>query len=65
MRGLVTRMARLTQVALLLDDAQADDGSCPWLGAAADLLLRRFALPGWDPIADPDYEGLIATILEG
>ena len=65
MRGLVTRMARLTQVALLLDDAQADDGSCPWLGAAADLLLRRFALPGWDPIADPDYEGLIAAILEG
>ncbi|OGK97588.1 MAG: hypothetical protein A3E31_11400 [Candidatus Rokubacteria bacterium RIFCSPHIGHO2_12_FULL_73_22] len=65
MRGLVTRMARLTQVALLLDDAQADDGTCPWLGAAADLVLRRFALPGWDPLGDPDYEGLIAAILEG
>ncbi|OGK76771.1 MAG: hypothetical protein A2050_12620 [Candidatus Rokubacteria bacterium GWA2_73_35] len=63
-RGLVTRMARVTQVALLLDDAQADGGACPWLGAAADLLLRRFTLPGWDPLADPDYERLIATVLE-
>jgi len=64
MRRLVTRMARLTQVSLLLQDAQAQDGLGPWLGAAADLLLRRFALPAWDPLADPEYEALVATVTE-
>ena len=63
-RGLVGRIARLTQVALLLDDAQADAsaGTVPWLGDAADLLLRRYVEAGYDPTTDGGYPDLIARL---
>ena len=65
-RGLVTRMARIVQVALLLDDAQHDGGNngLGWLPAAAQFLLDRHVVPGYDPREDPGYPGLIRQILE-
>jgi len=65
-RGLVTRMARIVQVALLLEDAQhavAEDG-VGWLPAAAQFLLSRYVVPGYDPREDPGYPELIRQILE-
>ena len=65
-RGLVTRMARIVQVALLLDDAHHDGGNngLGWLPAAAQFLLDRHVVPGYDPREDPGYPGLIRQILE-
>jgi alkylation response protein AidB-like acyl-CoA dehydrogenase len=65
-RALVTRIARITQVALLLDDAQhtAGDEALRWLPAAAQLLLNRHVRTDWDPVEDPAYPSLIREILE-
>ncbi|MBI2527963.1 MAG: acyl-CoA dehydrogenase family protein [Candidatus Rokubacteria bacterium] len=65
-RGLVTRIARIVQVALLLEDAQhAGEGEgAGWLAAAAQFLLNRSVVPGYDPREDPGYPGLIRQILE-
>lgn len=66
MRGLITRIARITEVALLLEDAQhaAGERGLGWLGAAAQLLLNRHVLPGYDPAADSRYPELIRRVLE-
>ncbi len=64
-RGLVTRMARVVQVALLLDDAQharAED-EVDWLPDAARFLLDRFVTPGYDPREDPAYPALIDRLM--
>ena len=65
-RTLMTRVARIMQVALLLDDAQhAREGDgVGWLGAAAQLLLDRFVRPGDEALAD-GYPALIREIVEG
>jgi acyl-CoA dehydrogenase len=64
-RGLMTRAARLTQVALLLDDAQhaADAPDWDWLGASAELVLNRHVVPGWEPMDDPGHPALIGRVL--
>jgi hypothetical protein len=62
-RTLVGRMARLFQVAVLLDDAQRPElATVPWLGDAASLLLTR-ARAGYDATADPGYAGLTERLL--
>jgi hypothetical protein len=65
-RGLVTRIARITEVALLLDDAQQSGGAqgLGWLPAAAEFLLARYALTGYDPVDDSRYPGLVSRVLE-
>jgi acyl-CoA dehydrogenase len=65
-RVLVGRMARIFQVALLLDDAQADAGEhrIGWLAAAAELLLNREGACGYDATTDPGYPALIDQVLE-
>ena len=66
-RALVGRMARITQAALLLDDAArvgASEG-LGWLGAAAELVLDRWAAAGYEPARDPGYGALIGRVLAG
>jgi alkylation response protein AidB-like acyl-CoA dehydrogenase len=66
-RPLMTRVARLLQVGLLLDDAQyaqAEPG-LGWLGPAAGFLLDRHARAGYDPLEDPAYPELVGAVLEG
>ncbi|HET8576890.1 MAG TPA: acyl-CoA dehydrogenase family protein [Methylomirabilota bacterium] len=64
-RALMTRAARITQVALLLDDAQhaADAPDWGWLAASAELVLNRCVVPGWEPMDDPGHPALIARVL--
>ncbi len=64
-RGLVGRMARIVQVALLLEDAQDDvqEQRVGWLPAAAQLLLDRHAASGYDAMKDPRYPELIDRVL--
>ncbi len=64
-RVLMTRVARITQVALLLEDAQyaADDPGWGWLEAAAELILNRWVVPGWEPMDDPGYPALVGRVL--
>lgn len=66
-RALAGRMARLTQAALLLEEADQapPDGPLGWLPAAAQLLLHRSRRPGYDPAADPAYPALVREIVEG
>ncbi|MEK7714814.1 MAG: acyl-CoA dehydrogenase family protein, partial [candidate division NC10 bacterium] len=66
MRGLMTRIARIMQAALLLEDAQhgAGEKGLGWLGAAAQLILNRHVLVGYDPAADRGYPELIRQVLE-
>ncbi len=66
MRGLVTRIARVMQVSLLLDDAQHAAGAkgLGWLPAAAQFILNRHVLAGYDPVEDRGYPELIRQILE-
>jgi alkylation response protein AidB-like acyl-CoA dehydrogenase len=66
MRGLMTRVARIVQVSLLLEDAQHAVGEkgLGWLWAAAQLILNRHALAGYDPVGDRGYPGLIRQVLE-
>ena len=64
MRSLATRMARLFQVALLLDDAARDEtASVPWIGDAAQFLLDRDVVAGYEPMDDPAYPARIDRIL--
>ncbi len=65
MRGLMTRVARIMQVALLLEDAQhaAGDEGLAWLPVAAEFLLKRHVLSGWEPDGDPGYAELIREVL--
>jgi len=65
-RGLMGRAARVAQVALLLEDADRASGeaSLGWLPAAAELLLKRWALPGYDAVADPEYPALVSQLVE-
>ena len=64
-RALVTRIGRISQAALLLDDAQqtAGEEGLGWLGAAAQFVLNRYAVAGYDPTADPTYPGLVGQVL--
>ncbi|MEK7701984.1 MAG: acyl-CoA dehydrogenase family protein [candidate division NC10 bacterium] len=66
MRGLMTRVARIMQVSLLLEDAQhaAGEKGFGWLGAAAQLILNHHVLTGYDPAADRGYPELIRQVLE-
>jgi alkylation response protein AidB-like acyl-CoA dehydrogenase len=60
MRGVATRVARLFQVAVLLDDAASDEGaSVPWLAAAAQFLLARDVVAGYEPMSDPMYPATV------
>lgn len=66
MRGLIGRMARITQAALLLEDAQA--AAAPMasrLGASAQFLLDRWVTTGYEAMRDPAYAARIAGIIEG
>jgi hypothetical protein len=60
-RGVVGRLARLVQAALLLEDAQhaAGEPRVDWLPAAAQLLLNRYAATDYDAAKDPGYLELI------
>jgi acyl-CoA dehydrogenase len=60
-RALVGRIARLAQVALLLEQAQA--GGPAWLAPAADLLLRRTLETDTDRRRDTAYPTLIDAVL--
>ncbi|HET7343128.1 MAG TPA: acyl-CoA dehydrogenase family protein [Methylomirabilota bacterium] len=62
-RTLVGRLARLFQVAVLLDDARRPElATVPWLADAASLLLAR-ARAGYDATADPDYAALTERLV--
>jgi hypothetical protein len=65
-RGVVFRLGRLLQVALLLDDAATSEGQAglQWLGAAAEFLLDRDLRPGYDALEEPGYPGRIARLVE-
>jgi acyl-CoA dehydrogenase len=65
-RALMGRAARLWQVAQLLEDADRTDGEAglAWLPAAPELLLKRWALPGYDAAADPAYRDLVTRLVE-
>ena len=65
-RGLMGRAARVAQVALLLEEADRASGEAGlgWLAAAAELLLKRWVLPGYDAVADPAYPELVRQIVE-
>jgi hypothetical protein len=66
-RPMMTRVARLMQVALLLDDAQyaqAEPG-LGWLGPAAGFLLDRHARAAHDALEDPGYPELVGAVIEG
>jgi hypothetical protein len=66
-RDFMERVARLTQVALLLEDADRvdhpADPDLAWLADAAELLLKRRVLPGYDAAADPAYPGLVRRLV--
>ncbi len=64
-RGLVGRIARIVQVALLLEDAQAgaQEHRVGWLPAAAQFLLDRHAASDYDAVKDPGYPELINQVL--
>ncbi len=66
MRSLMTRIARIMQVSLLLEDAQhsAGEKGLGWLSAAAQFILNRYARAGYDPAEDRGYPELIRQILE-
>jgi hypothetical protein len=61
-RALVGRLARIFQVALLLEDA-GREGSPDWLAAAAELLLTRYVVRGYEPAADAGYGELLERLL--
>jgi alkylation response protein AidB-like acyl-CoA dehydrogenase len=62
-RAVFGRIARVMQVALLLEDAQADAGATvPWLPAAAEWLLRRHLTVGWRATRDAGYPDLVARL---
>jgi hypothetical protein len=65
-RGLMGRAVRITQVALLLEDADraSREPGPGWLAAAAELLLKRWVLPGYDAVADPVYPDLVRQLAE-
>jgi acyl-CoA dehydrogenase len=65
-RSAASRLGRLLQVSLLLDDAAAAGagGSLGWLGTAGELLLDRDLRPGYDPVEDPGYPARIARLAE-
>jgi alkylation response protein AidB-like acyl-CoA dehydrogenase len=65
-REVVSRLGRLLQVSLLLDDAARAEGvaGLRWLGAAAELLLDRDLRSGYDAPEDPGYPARIARLLE-
>jgi alkylation response protein AidB-like acyl-CoA dehydrogenase len=65
-RGLVTRVARLMQVALLLEHARhaGAEPALGWLSAAAKLLLDAHLRPTDDPASEPDYPELIRHLTE-
>jgi len=65
-RGLMGRAARVAQVALLLEDADraSREAGLGWLAAAAELLLKRWALPSYDAVADPAYPELVRQLAE-
>jgi alkylation response protein AidB-like acyl-CoA dehydrogenase len=67
LRPAVGRLARLVQVTLLLEDAcvAGERPGLGWLPAAADWLLHRDLVPGYDPADDPGYPARIGQILEG
>lgn len=63
-RGVAARMARIFQVAVLVDDAVSDEGaSVPWLGAAAQFLLERDVIAGYEPMNDPMYSANIDQLV--
>jgi acyl-CoA dehydrogenase len=64
-RALMGRVARLWQAALLLGDADRMRGEpgLDWLPAAADLLLKRWALPAYAASADPAYPDLVMRLV--
>ena len=63
-RGLVTRLARIVQTSLRLEDAQRDvELRLPWLRAAAQLLLDRDVTPGYEPMDDPGAAALVRDLL--
>lgn len=63
LRGVVIRLARVVQAALLLQDAAGAPDELAWLPAAADLLLRQAGRG--EPADDPDHPRLIDRILAG
>jgi hypothetical protein len=64
-RPVGTRLARIVQVALLLDDAQdeAVGPQVPWLGAAAQLLLSRDVVRDREPIDDPAWAQAVRELV--
>ncbi len=64
-RGVATRLARVVQVGLLLEDAQAAEVGTPvrWLPAAAEFLLKRHLSPGYEPMDDPDWGALVRRVV--
>jgi hypothetical protein len=61
-RAVFTRLARVVQAAVLLEDAQAAP-EIPWLPAAAEWLLKRGAVPGYEPMDDPAYPRLVRSLV--
>jgi acyl-CoA dehydrogenase len=64
-RALIARCARIWQVSILLDEAQAAEvaAAVPWLGDAADFLLKRNVESGYDAARDPGYAALVARLV--
>ncbi len=65
-RGLVHRMARIFQVALLLEEADHDlvakrPTSLP---AVAEFFLNRYVVSSYDPTEHPGYGDLIRQVVE-
>jgi hypothetical protein len=60
LRRLAGRLARVMQVALLLEDAGASGEEVP--AAAAGLLLARDVTRGHEPMDDPAWPGLVAAL---
>ena len=61
-RAMLTRVARVMQAGLLLEDAQAAVAAPAWLPPAADLLLQR-AMAGYDSALDPAYPAMVARVI--
>jgi alkylation response protein AidB-like acyl-CoA dehydrogenase len=64
-RGLMTRAARIMQVALLLEEAQHAGEDVGWLAAGAALLLDRRVRSSPDPALERSYPDLIRRIVDG